>query len=304
MGVGVLAAIFLATQVVPDLSPGYLLSSSTLYAEIGLVALAMTYVIVSGNIDLSVGSNLVLTACLTAKLLEGGADPLAAIPISLAIGTFLGTLNGLLVAYAKLPSFLVTLATMAIYRGAASALMGAASAKVPKSLTGLDMADVAGVPWPLIIFALFAAGAAFALHRTIYGRFLFALGTNESAAHYSGLPIERLKLSVFIISGFMAGLGALMINSRLGVARHDLARGMELDVITVVVVGGTAIVGGKGSILGTVLSLILIMVFKTAMGVSNVKAEYQLTAIGALLIAAVLLSRIKFPAIKRSPAGT
>lgn len=300
MAVGVVLAVFLASRFAPDLTPSYLLSSSTLYMEVGLLALAMTFVIISGNIDLSVASNLVLTACLTAKLLNAGWSPTLAVLAALVIGTLLGLVNGVLVAYAKLPSFLITLATMAIYRGVASAMMGAASVKIPKSMTGLDMAATAGLPWPLLIFIAAAVAAGLVLHGTVYGRQLFALGTNESASLYSGLPIARLKLSVFAFTGFMAGAGALMMDSRLGVARHDLARGLELDVITAVVVGGTAITGGRGSILGTVLSLFLIIVFKTAMGVANVKAEYQLTAIGALLIVAVLLGRVKLPGGKKS----
>jgi len=290
----VLAAVFLGTRFAPDLTPGYLLSSSTLYMEVGLLALAMTLIISSGNIDLSVGSNVVLTACLTAKLLDGGLSPGLAIPVAMLIGTLLGLVNGLLVAYGRLPSFLVTLATMAIYAGAASAIMGAASVKLPKPLVGLDMTAFAGIPWPLIIFLAFAIVFGAILHGTVLGRRLLALGANESASRYSGLPLEKLKVFVFAAAGCMAGVGAMMLNSRLGVARHDIATGMELDVITVVVVGGTSITGGKGSILGTVLALALIVVFRTAMGVANVKAEYQLPAIGALLIVAVLIGRVKW----------
>jgi rhamnose transport system permease protein len=287
-------AVFSGSRFAPDLTPGYLLSSSTLYMEVGLLALAMTLIIASGNIDLSVGSNLVLTACITAKLLDAGLGPALAIPAAMAVGTGLGLVNGLLVAYGRLPSFLVTLATMAIYAGAASALMGASSIKLPKSLVGLDMAEQFGIPWPLIIFVGFAGIFGAILHGTVMGRRILAMGANESASRYSGLPLERLKLFVFAAAGCMAGIGAMMLNSRLGVARHDIATGMELDVITVVVVGGTSITGGKGSILGTSLALALIVVFRTAMGVANVKAEYQLPAIGALLIAAVLIGRIKW----------
>lgn len=291
------ALLFLATlvawQTVPNfLDAAYLLDKTTLYVEVGLLALALTFVIASGNIDLSVGSSVVLTAGLTAMLMERGASIPLAIVFACAFGTVLGAINGMLVAFLRLPSFLVTLGTMAAYRGAAQAAMGSESIKVPVGFKGLDQANVIGLPWPLLIFLLAAMLCGLAFHRTVFGRQVLALGTNESASHYAGLPNVRTKVAVFALTGLMAGIGALLMDSRLAVARHDLARGMELDAITVAVVGGAAIQGGKGSIFGTVLALFLIMVIKTAMGVANVKAEYQLTAIGALLVLTVIADNI------------
>ncbi len=284
-----IVAVIVASRVSPYfLDAAYLLDKSTLYVEMGLLALGLTLVIVSGNIDLSVGSNLVLTACLTAMVIESGASIPVAIVFACAVGTVLGAFNGLLVAKLKLPSFLVTLGTMAAYRGTAQAAMGAQSIKLPNEFKGVDQSLVFGVPWPLIVFFAFAVVTGLLLHRTVFGRWVFALGTNESASRYSGLPNDRTKVVVFAFTGLMAGVGALLIDSRLAVARYDLARGMELEAITVAVVGGAAIAGGRGTILGTTIALFLIMVIRTAMGVANVKPEYQLTAIGALLILAVL----------------
>jgi rhamnose transport system permease protein len=296
---GILASIFSPNFM----DVRYLLDSSTIYMEIGVIALAMTFVIVAGQIDLSVGSNVVLTACLAAKLLESGWGIIPTVLAACLIGTLLGTFNGVLVAKLKLPSFLVTLGTMAIYRGAAQAMMGPGSVKLPKDFTGLDQRYFLGLPWPLLLFLVAAVVAGLVLHGTVYGRWVFALGTNESASRYSGLPIDRVKVSVFALAGLMAGLGAVLIDSRLGVARHSLATGMELDVITVVVVGGTAITGGRGTVLGSVLALFLVMMIKTAMGVANVKAEYQLTTIGVLLILAVLAGRINFKLPGRAKAA-
>lgn len=266
----------------------YLLSTTTLYAETGLLALGMTVVIVSGNIDLSVGSNMVLTGCLVAKLLAAGIPIPVAVVLACGIGTVLGAFNGILVAYLKLPSFLVTLGTMAAYRGAAQAMLGASSVKLPNGFKGIDQVDALGLPWPLWIFLLAALVVGFLLHGTVFGRWVIATGANEEASRYSGLPVERVKVLVFAMTGFLAGMGALLLDSRLAVARHDLARGVELEAITVVVVGGASILGGRGSILGTVLALFLIDLLKTGMGVANVKAEYQLTAIGVVLIVAAL----------------
>ncbi len=286
-------AFLVASRLSPNfLDARYLLDTSTIYVEAGLIALAMTFVIVSGNIDLSVGSTLVLTACLTAKAQEAGLPVFATVLFALGIGTTLGVLNGLLVAKFRLPSFLVTLGTMAAARGAAQAMLGPGSVKLPPGFTGLDQSTLLGIPWPLAILLFVAVLAAVLLHRTTFGRWVFAVGANESATRYSGVPVDRVKISVFALAGLMAGLGALLVNSRLGVARHDLVRGLELDAITIVVVGGTAIQGGKGTILGTVIALFLVMVIKTGMGVANVKAEYQLTAIGALLILTVMAQKL------------
>jgi rhamnose transport system permease protein len=295
----VIAAIVGSRLSTHFLNVDYLLDSSTLYMETGLLALAMTFIIISGNIDLSVASNIVLTACLTAKLMSSGVGTIPAVLFALTMGTALGAINGLLVAKLKLPSFLVTLGTMATYRGAAQAILGPVSVKLPKAFIGIDEALVAKLPWPLVVFLLFAVITGLILHRTVFGRWTYAVGTSESAATYSGVPVDRVKISVFAMVGFMAGVGALLLNSRLGVARYDLATGWELDAITVAVVGGCAITGGKGSIFGTVLATFLVMVMKTAMGVANVKAEYQLTVIGALLILTVLAGNLAEALSKR-----
>ena len=286
----VIIAFFVCSRLSPHFADAsFLLNSSTLYMEMGLIALGMTLVIVSGNIDLSVGSILVLTACLTAKLLERGVSIPLAVILALSIGTILGSINGVIVAKLRIPSFLVTLGTMAAYRGAAQALLGPNSVKLPHEFVGLDVKTLGPLPYPLIIFLVAALVIGLLLHQTVFGRWIFAVGTNESASRYSAIPVERVRILVFAIMGLLCGIGALMIDSRLGVARHDLAQGIELDAITVAVVGGASIAGGTGTILGTVLALCLIDILHTGMGVANVKAEYQLTAIGALLIAAVLL---------------
>lgn len=270
----------------------YLLNTSTLYMEIGLIALGMTLVIVCGQIDLSVGSNMILTACLTAKLLSGGASIYVSVVFALVVGTLLGAVNGWFVTLGKLPSFLVTLGTMALYRGIAQAMTGPAAIKLPHNLVGIDDAVLFGIPWPDVIFLVFAVGFGLLLHKTVFGRWVFAVGTNETAAEYSGIPVARVKVMVFALTGLMCGIGALLLASRLGEARYDLIQNVELDAITVAVVGGASISGGSGTILGSFFALMLIDLMKREMGVAGVKAEYQLTAIGALLIAAVFVMRL------------
>jgi len=279
----------------------YLLDASSLYVEIGLLALGMTLVIVCGHIDLSVASNLALVACVTAKLLGAGWSPAMALPAGLALGALLGWVNGIIVARLGLPSFVVTLATMAAYRGAAQVMVGAESARVPTNLTGIDFATVPGTtfPLPLGVLLVVALLIGLLLHRTVLGRWIFANGTNERAAFYSGVPTQRVTVTVFTVAGLLAGLAGLVIGSRLGVARFDHGRGMEVDAITAVVLGGASIAGGSGTVLGTVLALLLIALLRTGMGVANVTAEYQLAAIGTLLVLSVIASNLTERLTKR-----
>lgn len=272
------------------LDGAYLLGATSLYAELALLTLGVTYVIVSGNIDLSIASNLALCACVVAKLSAAGVPILLAALVGVACGAALGALNGLLVAYGRLPSFLVTLGTLALYRGAAQALMGSASLPLPEQFVGADRTTLAWVPLPLLIVVFFALDAGLVLHRTIFGRWVFATGTNEQAAWFAGVPTKKVKLAVFTIAGTLAGVGALLIDSRLGVARFDHARGMELDAITAAVLGGVGIFGGRGTVVGTMLALLLVAVVRTALGLANVGAETQLTIIGLLLVTSVAAS--------------
>jgi rhamnose transport system permease protein len=269
------------------------MESLTLMAEVGIVAVAMNYVISTGNIDLSVGSNVVLTACLTAKLIQAGTPPALGIALGILIGTGLGVINGILITQTQVPSFLITVATMAVYRGIAQALMGSASASIPEAYVGIDTITFAGLTVPLLLLLSTALLSAFIFSRTIFGRWMLALGSNASAALYSGVPVKRVTFLVFAITGLASGIAAVLMDSRLGLARHDFAKGFELDAITMVVIGGTAIRGGDSNIVGTLLAFILIGLLRTTMGIANVTAEYQLTAVGILLIFAVLFNRIE-----------
>jgi len=272
----------------------YLLDSTSLYMEVGLMALAMTLVIISGNIDLSIASNLALTAVICAKLYSSLGVPMAvALILAPVIGSALGLANGLVVTMLRLPSLAVTLGTLALYRGLAQVLVGDHSiGHFPDWFTGIDYRYLGPMPMPLLIFLGAAVLFALLLHKTVFGRCVFAVGTNELAAKFSGIRTGRVKLAIFTLSGAMAGCGAMMMLSRLSVARYDLALGDELAVITTVVLGGTDIFGGRGTILGTALALLLLDIIRRGMGVANVSAEDQLAVTGALLVAAVLLARL------------
>lgn len=280
----------------------YLMESATLFAETGLVALAMTLVISTGHIDLSVGSMTVLSACLTAKLLNAGFPLAPGILAGVLIGGLLGALNAVLIHWLKASSFLVTVGTMALYRGLAQGIMGAHSETLPKAMVGIDTVTFAGLTVPLWIVALATIAGIVVMARTVYGRHLVFLGSNPKAAEYVGIPVAKVVTTVFVISGLTCGVASLLMNSRYGLARHDFAQGMELDAITMVVVGGTSILGGESNVLGTVLAFILIAMLRTVMGIANLPAEYQLTAIGLLLVFAVVFNRfqIRIPRAVRS----
>jgi rhamnose transport system permease protein len=282
----------------------YLLDASSLYAETGLLVLGVTLVIVAGQIDLSVAAIMALVACVVAKMLAAGLPVPVVLAAGLGLGAGLGLINGWLVAYLRLPSFVVTLATMASFRGVAQVLMGAESQRLPAGLVGIDYAKVPGtpIPVPLAMVAVFSVAIGVLLHRTVFGRTIVAVGTNERASTFSGVRTERVKLLVFMLSGLLAAVAGMMIDSRLGVARFDHGKGLEVDVIAAVVVGGASIYGGVGTVLGSVLALLLIALIRTGLGVANVGAEYQLAAVGTLLIVAVLVGNVSEHWSKLRPA--
>jgi len=290
----VLVAAFVTSSLLSPyfLDVPFILSDTSLYMEIGILALAMTLVIISGNIDLSVASGLALVGAVAAILhVQWGLPMGLVIPVALLFGCVLGLCNGLLITKLRLPSLTVTLGTLALYRGIAQILMGDHSVSgFPGWFTGADYVMVGGIiPLPLVVFGILAVMAILLLHKTVFGRYVFAIGTNEAAARYAGMPVDRVKLTVFVLSGLTMAIGALLMLSRLRVARYDLALGNELAVITAVVLGGVHIFGGRGSVAGVILALFAIGFLRTGMGVADISAETQLVVVGCLLLFSVAL---------------
>lgn len=282
----------------------FLFNYTSLFIEVGLMALGMTFIIVSGNIDLSVASALALVSCVAGVLYFDLGVPMGwTVVLALLTGAGLGLLNGVLVAYMKLPALAVTLGTWALYRGVANILVGDDSRPklawsrdvvFPEWFLGVNRIYIPGTPIPLpfVIFLVLAVGLGLVLHKTVFGRWVYALGTNEEAAWYSGVPTKLVKAGIFALTGLLSGLSGLMMVSRLSVARYDHARGWELDVITAVVLGGTDIFGGRGTMFGTVIAFLLLVFLRTGMGVANIKAENQLAVVGTLLVVAILTSNL------------
>jgi rhamnose transport system permease protein len=277
------------------LDAAYLLDKASLYMPIAFVALAMTFVIIAGQIDLSVASGTVLVSVVAALAFErlGLSMPLV-MAITILAGGLLGLFNGLLVTMLKLPSLVVTLGTLALFRGLSQVLIGDGAVRgFPAWFVGIDFIRIGDiVPVMLLIFLAAAGILAMVLNCSTFGRGVFAVGTNEAAARYSGIRVDRIKLAVFVMSGLAMGIGALVLMSQIRTVDHMQLRGGELVVITAVVLGGTSIFGGRGSITGTVLALMLLVAVRSAMGVANVRAENQLAVVGSLLIASVLLTDI------------
>lgn len=294
LGLLVLAFVISALREPKFLDVAYLFDRSTLYTETALLAVVLTLVIVAGHIDLSCTAILALVGALVTTLHSKGLPFGLCAALAPVLGGLLGAINGYLVGKRRLPSLVVTLATMALFRGGAQILLGDHSLPVPESFQHFEKLGIPRTYFgaPLLLTLTFAVAAGLLLHKTVFGRSVNAIGTNVEAARYSGVAVPSVLMRLFVLSGAVAGIASLTLISRLGVARFDLAQGQELDAITAVVLGGTSIFGGRGTIFGSLAALLLIGVVQTGMGVAGVKSENQVTVIGVLLLVAVLLANL------------
>lgn len=290
-----LALVLLAALLLgADLSPYFLswlnfaaLTSNVM--EIALMALPMTLIIVAGEIDLSVASVLGLASVVLGLLWQRGNPLWLAIAAALLVGLLAGCLNGLLITRLALPSLVVTIGTLALFRGLASVVLGdQAVSNFPVVFTNLGFSTIPGtqLPWSVLIFAVLALLCAGVLHLSHLGRQLYAIGTNRQAARFSG--INRVRLLLFLGSGLISALAGVIFTARFSSARPDNALGFELDVVTVVLLGGVNIFGGRGTLAGVVLALLLIAVLQNILGLLNISGDMQNLAIGVLLILSVL----------------
>jgi rhamnose transport system permease protein len=290
----IVALIVLAFQSDAFFTVGNLLNQGRLMAEVGLVALAMTFVIVTGGIDLSVGSILGLVAILLGVFWQklGMPLPLAMI-FGIVVGGVAGLVNGLIITRFRVPPLIATLATLALYRGLAEGISQARSVRgYPEWFFTLGQGEFLGVPVQLWIFALLAVVAAVILGLSTFGRATYAIGSNAVASRFSGLSVDRALLLIYTASGLVAGLAAVIFVSRVSTTRSDMGTGLELDVITAVVLGGTSIFGGRGTIIGTLLGLVLMQALKNGLALAGVKGDGTIVVIGAVLIGTILLSNM------------
>ncbi len=269
--------------------------TSSDFMEIGLMMLPMVFIIITGGIDLSVASNLAMCASFMGWLFMRGVPIWPAALAALLLGAAGGLFNGLLVARVKLPPLVVTLGTYAFYRGIAYVLLGDQAARgYPPGFTFIGQGKLPDtlIPFSVALFVVLAIVFGLVLHKTTFGRYLFAIGNNENATAYSGVPVARIKIVVYTISGLMAGLAGIVLAARFGSTRPDIGLGLELAVITAAVLGGVDINGGVGTMGGAVLSLLLIGLLRFGMGLLNIQGQVQGMVIGLLLILSILLPNI------------
>ena len=290
----VTALIVLAFQSDRFFTVSNLLNQGRLMTEVGLIAIAMTFVIATGGIDLSVGSILGLVAILTGVFWNNIGLPLPFAAIAaIFVGTMAGFGNGIIITRFGVPPLIATLATLALYRGLAEGISQARSVRgYPDWFYVLGQRDVLGVPTQLWILMAVAVIASVILAYTTWGRTVYATGSNEVASRFSGLSVEKTKLALYTLSGFAASVAAVIFVSRVSTTRSDMGSGIELDAITAVVLGGTSIYGGRGTVLGTVIGLCLIQALKNGLSLAGVKGDGTIMLIGAVLILAILASNI------------
>jgi rhamnose transport system permease protein len=288
----IVSVLLLATQSTSFLTADNFLNQGRLATEIGLMALPMTFIIITGGIDLSVGSIFGLSAIILGFSWQDMGLPLElAIIICLLVGTLCGFINGIGIVRLGVPPLIMTLATLALYRGIALGISQARSARgFPDWFFQLGQGDLFGIPMQLWVIIIFIVISGVILARTSFGRSLYAIGNNELASRFSGIPVDRYKLAIYTFSGFMAALAGYIFTSRVSTTRADMGTGLELDVIAAVVLGGTSIFGGSGSIFGTVIGLVLIQLLKNGLLLSGVKGDATIIVIGVVLILAILIN--------------
>ncbi|NLK29263.1 MAG: ribose ABC transporter permease [Clostridiales bacterium] len=260
----------------------------------GLIAFGMTFVILTGAIDLSVGSLLALSTAICAGLIKGGMPAALAMVISLLLGAALGFISGILVTKGRLQPFIATLITMTVYRGVTmiytngKPISGLGDSNI---LRVIGKGDLFGIPVPVILLFVMFIIFYFLLNKTTFGRRIYATGSNAKAAKLAGVNISRTKILVYVISGIMSALAGLILLSRLNSAQPTLGTGYELDAIAAVALGGTSMNGGRGKIYGTLIGVLIIAVLNNGLNILGVSSYYQDVIKGLVILIAVLSDR-------------
>lgn len=289
----VAVAIFIVNSLASPyfLSPWSLSDATFNFTEKALIALAMALLIISGEIDLSVAAIIALASTAMGFALQFGVDTPGLVAIGIGTGLICGAFNGFLVTRLGLPSIVVTIGTMSLFRGISFIVLGDQAFKgYPESFAFFGQ----GYVWWVVSFefVLFLAAAAIyyvVLHRTSFGRRIFVIGNNATAAQFSGVRVERIKFVLFCLTGLMAGIASVLLTSRLGSTRPSIAQGWELEVITMVVLGGVSILGGAGSIIGVVIAAFIMGLVTFGLGLLNVPGIVMSIFIGLLLIVVIAL---------------
>ncbi|MBD8033644.1 MULTISPECIES: ribose ABC transporter permease [Solibacillus] len=298
---GPLLGLFLIVIVITILNPSFMTTDNILnilrqVSISALIAFGMTFVILTGGIDLSVGSTLALTGAVAATMLASGIDPVLTILAALLLGAILGAVNGIIIAKGKVAPFIATLATMTIYRGLTLVYTdGRPVSDLGNEITFqmLGKGYFFGIPVPVCTMILAFIVLYVIMHKTTFGRRVYAVGGNEAASKLSGINVDRVKIAVYSLTGMLAALSALILTSRLNSAQPTAGTSYELDAIAAVVLGGTSLTGGKGWIFGTLVGALIIGVLNNGLNLIGVSSFFQQVVKGIVILIAVLIDRKK-----------
>ncbi|NTZ17072.1 ABC transporter permease [Paenibacillus sp. JMULE4] len=263
-------------------------------AIMGIVSIGMTYVIITAGIDLGVGSIVAVTGMVIAGMINSGVPIIAAILAGLLIGMISGIINGFFITRFHMAPFIVTLGMMAAARSVTLVYSDAQTISVYKDpfLQYLRMGKIAGIPVMILITAVLFLIAGYVLSNTVFGRHVYAIGSNKKAAEVSGIPVKRIEMMVYVIAGTLAAVGGLMMTARLGSGTPLAGVNLELMAIAAVVIGGTSLSGGRGTIFGTLIGVLLINVLNTGMNLMNISSHYQGLIMGAVILLAALIDSV------------
>jgi rhamnose transport system permease protein len=295
------AAFAAATRLSPFFADTtFILESATFYVEYALIALVLTLIIISGEIDLSPAAMMAFSACVFAALFKAGVPIGVAMGVSVVTGALMGAFNGVLVLWFQLPSIIVTIGTLTLYRGLAQVLAGDRSISgFPSWFIGIDWKYWFGVPIPVVIFVAAALVLGVFLALTVTGRQIYQIGTSPEAARHAGIRVRRIKMGLFVMLGVTSSVAGMLTASRLASVRYDMATGGELQMVLMVMLGGTYIFGGRGSIAGTFLAAWLLIVIATGMNVANIPITSQLIVMGLLLIVSIVATNAIYARTQR-----
>lgn len=295
-----LAALLIIAAIIALLEPQFFTPSNLLNigrqaSVLVIVACGMTMVILSGAIDLSVGSAIALCSVIGASLAAnvGLGAPLT-VAIVIGLGALIGAVKGAVIAWGGINSFIVTLGMMTVLRGMALTFTGGYPISgVPDAVRFLGFGVVGGVPMPLIVAAIVFVLVALVLSKTVLGRHIYAIGGNETSSYIAGVPVSFTKLMVFVFSGALCGLAAIVLLGRLGAGLPTAAQGMELDAIAAVILGGSSLFGGRGSVFGTLFGALILAVLQNGLNLMGVNSFIIQILSGVIIILAVLLDRFR-----------
>ncbi len=272
-----------------------LLTVARQFSVYGIIAVGMTFVIIAGEIDLSVGALMALAGCLSARLAAESGWPVApAVCAGLTASAGVGALNGWLAVALGIPSFIITLGTMSVIRGITYVVTDALPVGgLPDGYVWLGSGEVLGMTVPVVVMAVVALAGGVALARTSFGRMVYATGGNLEAARLAGVPTGRVRIAAFALTGLLAGLAGILTAGWVQVAQPVAGLGYELDVIAAVIIGGASFAGGQGTVLGTMLGATLMGVLRNGLILLGVTVHWQQVAIGGVIVLAVVLDRLR-----------